>query len=82
MPDLTEQISRLEAGIAAQEALRPTLGDAVVDATLAALQAQLSALRDLHQTRRNQTSGLRPASFLHPQISCRQDPDHAQFHRG
>jgi len=51
MPDLTEQISRLEAGIAAQEALRPTLGDAVVDATLAALQAQLSALRDLRRPR-------------------------------
>ena len=51
MPDLTEQISRLEAGIAAQEALRPTLGDAVVDATLAALQAQLSVLRDLRRPR-------------------------------
>jgi len=49
MPDLTEQISQLEAGIAAQEALRPTLGDAVVDATLAVLQAQLNALRDQQQ---------------------------------
>ena len=47
MPDITEQISRLEAAITAQEELRPTLGDAVVDVTLAALQAQLSALRDL-----------------------------------
>src|SRR5208337_1813272 len=50
MPDLAEQISRLEAGIAAQEALRPTPGDAVVDATIAALQAQLTALRDQQQT--------------------------------
>ena len=49
MPDLTEQISRLEAAIVAQEALRPTLGDAVVDVTLAALRAQLSALRDLRR---------------------------------
>jgi class 3 adenylate cyclase/tetratricopeptide (TPR) repeat protein len=50
MPDLTEQISRLEAAIAAQEALRPTMGDAVVDATIAALQTQLSALHDQQQT--------------------------------
>jgi len=50
MPDFTEQISRLEAAIAAQEALRPTLGDAVVDVTLAALQAQLSTLRYQQQT--------------------------------
>jgi len=49
MPDLTEQISRLEAAIAAQDTLRPALGDAVVDVTLAALQAQLSALRDLRR---------------------------------
>ncbi len=50
MPDLTEQISRLRAAIAALEASRPTLGDAVVDVTLAALQAQLSALRHRQQT--------------------------------
>ncbi|MBI5211239.1 MAG: tetratricopeptide repeat protein [Elusimicrobia bacterium] len=35
---------KLEAAIAAQEALRPTLGDAVVDATVAALKEKLSAL--------------------------------------
>ena len=34
MPDLTEQISQLEDSIVAQEALRPMLGDAVVDVTL------------------------------------------------
>jgi class 3 adenylate cyclase/tetratricopeptide (TPR) repeat protein len=50
MPDdLTEQISQLEAAIAAQETLRPTLGDAVVDAAITVLQAQLSALRDLRR---------------------------------
>jgi class 3 adenylate cyclase/tetratricopeptide (TPR) repeat protein len=50
MPDdLTEQISKFEAAIAAQEALRPILGDAVVDAALAPLQAKLSALRDLRR---------------------------------
>jgi class 3 adenylate cyclase len=50
MPDLTEQISRLEAAIATLEASRHTLGDAVVDAALAPLQAQLSALSDQQQT--------------------------------
>jgi class 3 adenylate cyclase/tetratricopeptide (TPR) repeat protein len=51
MPDdLTEQISRLAAAITAQEALRPTLGDAVVDAAITVLQAQLNALRDQQQT--------------------------------
>jgi hypothetical protein len=49
MPDFTEQISRIEAAIAAMEASRPTMGDAVVDATIAALQAQLSAVRDLQR---------------------------------
>ena len=50
MPDLTEQISRLETGIAALEASRPTLGDAVVDETLAPLRAQLSVLRGQQRT--------------------------------
>ena len=49
MPDLTKQISQLEAAIAGLEASRPTLGDAVVDAALAPLQAQLSALHDLRR---------------------------------
>ncbi|MGO9021358.1 MAG: ATP-binding protein [Syntrophobacteraceae bacterium] len=50
MPDLTEQISKLEAAIATLEASRHTLGDAAVDAAITALQAQLSALRDQQQT--------------------------------
>jgi class 3 adenylate cyclase len=50
MPDLTEQISQLEAAIAALEASRPTLGDAVADATLAPLLAKFSALRDQQRT--------------------------------
>ena len=36
---------QLEAGIAVLEALRPLLGDAVVDACVKALRAQLAALR-------------------------------------
>ncbi len=35
---------KLEAAIAAQETLRPTLGDAVVDLTVAALRAKLASL--------------------------------------
>ena len=50
MADLMEQISRLEAAIATLEASRPTLGDAVVDAAITVLQAQLNALRDQQQT--------------------------------
>jgi class 3 adenylate cyclase/tetratricopeptide (TPR) repeat protein len=50
MPDSTEQISQLEAAIAGLEASRHTLGDAVIDAAVAPLQAQLSALRDPQQT--------------------------------
>jgi class 3 adenylate cyclase/tetratricopeptide (TPR) repeat protein len=43
--DPDPQVQRLEAAIAAQEDLRPTLGDAVVDAAVAALRGSLAALR-------------------------------------
>src|SRR5919199_974641 len=41
----SEQMAQLEAAIAAHDALRPTLGDDAVDATLAQLRKQLTALR-------------------------------------
>ena len=44
MSSLEEQIAQLRSAMAAQEALRPTLGDAVVEVTLAALRAQLESL--------------------------------------
>jgi len=44
MPSREEQIARLRSAIAAQEHLRPTLGDAVVEVTLTALRAQLNSL--------------------------------------
>lgn len=44
MPSLEDQIARLRAAIDAQEALRPTLGSAVVDITVAALRTQLESL--------------------------------------
>jgi class 3 adenylate cyclase/tetratricopeptide (TPR) repeat protein len=49
MSTLEEQIAQLEAAIAAQEALRPTIGDAMVEVTTAALRAQLDALRAQQQ---------------------------------
>lgn len=44
MPSLEEQIAQIRSAMAAQEALRPTLGDAVVEVTLTALRAQLESL--------------------------------------
>jgi len=44
--DRDEQVRRLEAAIAAQEALRPTVGDEAADAAVAALRTRLTALRE------------------------------------
>jgi class 3 adenylate cyclase/tetratricopeptide (TPR) repeat protein len=46
LPSLEEKIASIHCAIAAQEALRPMLGDAVVDVTVNALQTQLEALRE------------------------------------
>ncbi len=43
MSKVDEEIREIEAAIAAQERLRPTLGDAVVDVTVSALRARLEA---------------------------------------
>jgi class 3 adenylate cyclase len=45
MSAVQDRVAQLEAGIAAQERLRPMLGDAVVDTTVAALREQLADLR-------------------------------------
>jgi class 3 adenylate cyclase/tetratricopeptide (TPR) repeat protein len=50
MPSLVEQIGQLRAALAAQESLRPALGDAVVDTTVAALRAQLNTLLAQQET--------------------------------
>lgn len=50
-----ERIAQLDAAIRAQEALRPALGDAVVDVTLSALQAQLAALHLVKATHKAHT---------------------------
>jgi class 3 adenylate cyclase/tetratricopeptide (TPR) repeat protein len=64
MSSLEEQISHLQAAIAAQEALRPTLGDAVVEAALTALRAQLEALRALQRAAEHPQTGLPPEQLL------------------
>ncbi|HZU87513.1 MAG TPA: adenylate/guanylate cyclase domain-containing protein [Anaerolineaceae bacterium] len=44
---IPEQIADLKGAVAAQEGLRPMLGDAVVDATLSVLQQKLAELQSL-----------------------------------
>ncbi len=44
---IPEQIAELKGAIAAQEGLRPMLGDALVDATLSVLQQKLAELQSL-----------------------------------
>src|SRR5262245_44892351 len=45
MSTLSEQIAQLEAAIAAQEALRPMVGDMLVNIAVTTLRAQLDTLR-------------------------------------
>ncbi|HLD47098.1 MAG TPA: adenylate/guanylate cyclase domain-containing protein, partial [Desulfobaccales bacterium] len=44
MPSIEKQIAQLHSAISAQETLRPTLGDGVVEVTLKALRTQLDSL--------------------------------------
>jgi hypothetical protein len=44
LPSIEEQIAQLRAAISAQETLRPTLGDGVVEVTLKALRTQIDSL--------------------------------------
>jgi hypothetical protein len=44
MTSREEEIAQIRAAMAAQEALRTTLGDAIVDVTLGALKSQLAAM--------------------------------------
>jgi class 3 adenylate cyclase/tetratricopeptide (TPR) repeat protein len=52
VPSTAERIALLQAAIAAQEALRPTMGDQVVETTLDALRQQLQALTATQDTER------------------------------
>jgi class 3 adenylate cyclase len=44
LPSIEQQIAQIRSAISAQEALRPTLGDGVIDVTLKALHAHLDSL--------------------------------------
>lgn len=44
MPSIEEKIAQLQSAITAQEALRSSLGDSVVDVTISALRAQIETL--------------------------------------
>ena len=44
LPSIEEQIAQLRSAISAQETLRPTLGDSVVELTLKALRTQIDSL--------------------------------------
>jgi class 3 adenylate cyclase/tetratricopeptide (TPR) repeat protein len=44
LPSIEEQIAQLRSAISAQETLRPTLGDGVIEVTLKALRTQIDSL--------------------------------------
>ena len=64
MPAIEEQISQLRSAISAQETLRPTLGDAVVEVTLNALRTQLDALLAEQQDEAQPQPGPSPEALL------------------
>ncbi len=61
----TTELARLEAAIAAQETLRPTLGDAVVETTLAALRAQLERLHTARRPTDSPAAEASPDDLIH-----------------
>ncbi len=76
MSSPTEQIVQLEAAIVAQESLRATLGDAAVNATIAALRDKLTTLRprsaptlDTHLTQLESSGLIRPQT-IQPELEC------------
>lgn len=72
---LEQQIAQLETALAAQEALRPTLGEAAVDAALVGIRAQLAALRAQRSTGNGLTTQLgqlTSAGLIRPHLN---EPD-------
>ena len=63
-PSQQQQQLQLEAGIAAMENQRSSLGDAVVDASVAALRTQLDALRASADPAGDELQALRQVSIL------------------
>ncbi|MFA5111217.1 MAG: adenylate/guanylate cyclase domain-containing protein, partial [Desulfobaccales bacterium] len=64
MPSIEEQISQLRSAISAQETLRPTLGDAVIEVTLKALRTQLDSLLAEQKDGAQPQSGPSPEALL------------------
>lgn len=69
-----EPIAQLEAAIAAQDLLRPTLGDAAVDAAVATLRARLATLRAGLPDTRSDPAGL-SAEQLFARIQAHLPPE-------
>lgn len=64
MSSLEEQVTQLRSAISAQEALRATLGDSVVEVTLQALRLQLDSLLAEQQAAAQPTPGPTPEAML------------------
>src|SRR5689334_23968780 len=61
---IQDQISRLEAAIAAQEMLRPTVGESVVQAAVEVLRDQLAALHRQEAASAGVQTGFTPEQAL------------------
>jgi class 3 adenylate cyclase/tetratricopeptide (TPR) repeat protein len=64
LPSIEQQIAQLRSAISAQEALRPTLGDAMVEVTLKALRTQLDSLLAEQNDEARPKPGLSPEVLL------------------
>ena len=64
MPSIEEQIAQLRSAISAQETLRPTLGDGVVEVTIKALRTQLDSLLAEPQEPDQPQAGPSPEALL------------------
>ena len=70
MPSIEEQIAQLRSAISAQETLRATLGDGVVEVTLKALRTQLDSLLAEQQDGAQPKPGASPEALLAQLQSC------------
>jgi len=64
LPSIEEQIAQVRSAISAQEALRPTIGDAVVEITLNALRTQLESLLAEQKQQAQPDGGSSPEDML------------------
>jgi hypothetical protein len=72
---INEQISELEEAIRIQEKLRDSLGDEVVNATVAALQEKLSGLRSSRSEERKLVACLFCDLVGSTQLASERDPE-------